>query len=113
MGDLTDEEIGARRLEYLETCLAKRWQVPIEDIALMIKEIRRRRAAQTASAERVRAVVRESADMVIQTRGYRGALGAQYDPILDAIAVRVAAQLTSPAAGAPRRSRGSPSSRLR
>lgn len=34
--DLTDEEIGAHRLEYLETCLAKRWQVPTEDIALLI-----------------------------------------------------------------------------
>jgi hypothetical protein len=59
----------------------------------LLAEIRRHRAAQTASAERVRAVVREAAADVLHPNT------VDRSAKLDAIADRVAAQLTAPPAG--------------
>jgi hypothetical protein len=82
--DLTDEELADNLSIGAKDCSCT--------ICRLGREVRRHRAAQTASAERVRATVRHALNTFIANDG---PVATQRE--IDAIADRVAAQMTAEA----------------
>jgi len=98
MGDLTDDRIKAIRTKrpdalYSGIGWADRM---VDDMRALAAEVARHRAAQSASAERVREVVRrEVLDRTACVAGWDGFLPGSIKRMADDIANRVAAQLSA------------------